>query len=130
MLLCDALSRYPNAKVSLFHAGYPWVSEMAALCKHLTCAYADLCWTHIIAPAAAKKALDEWLDAIPASKIFAFGGDYIVADCVYGHSVIARTDVAEVLANRVESGRMSMGDAKRTAQMILRDNEIEFFGLT
>ena len=130
MLLCDALSGYPDARIDLFHAGYPWVSEIAAMAKNFTAVNADLCWMHIVSPSAACRALDEWLDAIPASKIFAFGGDYMIAEGSYGHSVIARTNIGEVLANRVENGRMNMADAKRVARMILRNNAIEFFGLT
>lgn len=129
MHLCDALARYPQAKVSLFHAGYPWVREVATMGKTYTAAYADLCWTHIISPIAAKMAIHEWLDAMPASKILAFGGDYMVAECAYSHAVIARTNVGEALTERVESGRMSMAEAKQVAEMILRDNALEVFQL-
>lgn len=129
MHLCDALARYPRAKVSIFHAGYPWNREVAAMGKTYTAVYADLCWTHVISPISARTGLHEWLDAMPASKIFAFGGDYLVAECTYGHAVIARTNVGQVLAERVESGRMSMGDAKQVAQMILRENALHVFEL-
>jgi hypothetical protein len=34
-----------------------------------------------------------------------------------------------VLAERVETGRMSLSDAKRVARMILRDNVRDLYGL-
>ena len=129
LLIHEALAKHSNAKVDVFHAGYPWVSELGAMGKINTCVYADLCWAHAISPSVANRALNEWLDAMPASKILAFGGDYLFPEGSYGHSIIARTNVADVLANRVENGRMSMAEAKRVAQMVLRDNAKELFGL-
>jgi hypothetical protein len=37
----------------------------------------------------ARTALDEWLDMVPSSKIFGFGGDYAIVEKVYGHVVLA-----------------------------------------
>jgi predicted TIM-barrel fold metal-dependent hydrolase len=129
MLLADVFARYTKAKFDVFHAGYPWMREMGTLGRINTSVYANLCWAQFICPVAAVSAMDEWLDSMPASKIFAFGGDYWFPEGSYGHSVITRTNVGEVLANRVERGRMTMDEAKTVARMILRDNVIELFGL-
>ncbi len=129
MLLADTFAHYANAKFDVFHAGYPWMREVGTLGRINTSVYANLCWAQFICPAAAKAALDEWLDSMPASKILAFGGDYWFPEGSYGHSIIARTNIGEVLANRVERGRMTMDQARTAAQMILRDNVIELYGL-
>ncbi|MBI2842245.1 MAG: amidohydrolase family protein [Armatimonadetes bacterium] len=130
MLLWDICYNYPEARFDVFHAGYPWMREVAVLARVNTSAYADLCWEHVVNPAAARAALDEWLDSMPASKIFAFGGDYWQPEGTYGHAAIARTNVGEALADRVERGRMSMKDAKQVAAMILHDNAKGFFGIS
>ena len=130
MLLWDVCARYPEARFDVFHAGYPWMREVAALARVNTSAYADLCWGHVVNPSAARATLDEWLDSIPCSKIFAFGGDYWQPEGTYGHSVIARTNVGDVLAARVERDRMTMSDAKKVAVMILRENARQFFGIS
>jgi len=129
MLLAEVFAYYTKAKFDVFHAGYPWMREVGTLGRINTSVYADLCWAQFICPAAAKSAMDEWLDSMPASKILAFGGDYWFPEGSYGHSIIARTNVGEVLANRIERGRMTMDEAKTVARMILRDNVIELFGL-
>jgi hypothetical protein len=129
LLLAEVFAHYTKTKFDVFHAGYPWMREVGTLGRINTSVYADLCWAQFICPAAAKSALDEWLDSMPASKILAFGGDYWFPEGSYGHSIIARTNIGEVLANRVERGRMTMDQARTVARMILRDNVIELFGL-
>ena len=129
LLLAEVFAHYTKTKFDVIHAGYPWMREVGTLGRINTSVYADLCWAQFICPAAAKTALDEWLDSMPASKILAFGGDYWFPEGSYGHSIIARTNIGEVLANRVERGRMTMDQARTVARMILRDNVIELFGL-
>ena len=46
------------------------------------------------------------LDSVPANKIFGFGGDYRYPELSYGHLVIARRNIATVLAARVENGAL------------------------
>ena len=46
--------------------------------------------------------LREFLDAVPANKISAFGGDYCFVDGVAGHLEIARRNVARALAEKVK----------------------------
>ena len=67
-------------------------------------------------------ALSEWLDAVPATKIFAFGGDYIVPEKIYGHLELARADVAEVLAAKVQRGRMTESEAMKVARLLFNLN--------
>jgi hypothetical protein len=129
MLLAEIFAHYTKAKFDVFHAGYPWMREVGTLGRINTSVYADLCWAQFICPAAAKSAMDEWLDSMPASKILAFGGDFWFPEGSYGHSIIARTNIGEVLANRIERGRMTMDEAKTVARMILRDNVIELYRL-
>lgn len=82
---------------------------------------------HIISPSRARSALCEWLDEVPANKILGFGGDYLSVEGTYGHSVIARDNVARVLAAKVEEGDYSLEDARKYASWILRDNALGLF---
>ena len=67
------LLEYREARFDLFHAGYPYQSEMATLGKNFPNAYVDLCWVHVISPWVARQTLHEWIETVPANKIFAFG---------------------------------------------------------
>jgi hypothetical protein len=88
-----------------------------------------MCWGHIISPEAARRALIEWLDAVPANKISAFGGDYGFVDGVYGHQLLARQNVAAALAQKVTDGSISLGRAKEVAGWVFIDNPKRLFGL-
>ena len=83
----------------------------------------------IISPEAARRALVEWLDAVPANKISAFGGDYCFVDGVYGHQFLARQNVAAALAQKVADGTFSLSRAKEVAGWLLVENPKRLFGL-
>lgn len=103
-LLNNLFLGYPNIKFDLFHIGYPYYGETAALAKMFPNVYIDLCWAHIISPAAVTAALSDFLDAVPFNKIMGFGGDYAFVDGVYGHLVLARENISRVLAEKVNLG--------------------------
>ena len=96
-LLTNLFLEYRNVKFDIFHMGYPYIMEMGNLAKNFRNVFIDMCWGHIISPEAARRALVEWLDAVPANKISAFGGDYGFIDGVYGHQYLARQNVAASL---------------------------------
>jgi predicted TIM-barrel fold metal-dependent hydrolase len=127
--LVNLLLEYEEARFDLFHAGYPYQSEMATLGKNFANVYVDLCWVHVISPWVARQTLHEWIETIPANKIFAFGGDYIFVEGTYAHSRMARDDVAEVLAEKVELGYLTEDEAIAMARKLLRDNAVQFFRL-
>ena len=88
-----------------------------------------MCWAHVISPYASKCALAEFLDTVPVTKINGFGGDSLFLDAVYGHQLMARENISMVLAQCVEEGTYSMGQAKKFAERILYQNPMELFGL-
>jgi len=126
-LLINIFREYKKARFDIFHGSYPYTGELAVLAKNFQNVYIDMCWLHIISPYRARQALAEWLDVVPWNKIFGFGGDYIFAEGVYGHSVIARENIARVLIEKVEEGYFTEEQAVRLAQKLLRDNAHEFF---
>lgn len=125
--LINLFREYKEAKFDVFHGSYPYMGELAVLAKNFQNVYIDMCWLHIISPHGARQALAEWLDTVPWNKIFGFGGDYIFAEGVYGHSVIARENIARVLTEKVEEGSISEEQAVKLAQKLLRDNPCELF---
>ena len=125
--LVNLFMEYKNVKFDLFHGGYPYIGESSALAKMFPNVYLDLAWLHIVSPHAAREALSEWLDTVPANKILGFGGDYVFVEGTYGHSVIARDNVARVLSQKVEDGDLRVAEAVILAQRILRENAQTLF---
>ncbi|MEW5902420.1 MAG: amidohydrolase family protein, partial [Acidobacteriota bacterium] len=104
--LTSLFLRHRHAKFSLFHGGYPWTGEFAALGKMFPNVYLDLVWLPQISRESAVRSIDEMLDGVPYNKFF-WGGDCHFIEESAGSLEFGRDVVAEVLALRVERGLMS-----------------------
>lgn len=127
--LANLFMEYHDAKFDIFHGSWPYCGELGALAKNFPNVYIDMSWMHIISPTKARTALSEWLDEVPASKILGFGGDYLMVEGTYGHSVIARDNIVRVLAEKVDEGDYKLDQVKKYATWILRDNPKRLFNL-
>jgi len=124
------IQRHPDARFDIFHLGFPWIRETLMLGKGFPNVWLNLCWMHIISQRVAISALDEALDLVPVNKIIAFGGDYSLAvEKVYGHLVMARENIAQVLATRIAENRMSESQALAVARKWFWDNPKSLYGL-
>jgi len=128
-LLTNLFLEYRNVTFDIFHISYPWQNVLAALAKNFQNVNIDFCWVHIISPEAAVRALLEMLDSVPANKISAFGGDFILPDGVYGHQYLARRNVAKALAIKVSEGTFDVDRAKEIAKWVFVDNPKRIFKL-
>jgi len=124
--LSNLFLKFRKAKFVIFHGSYPYMHELSYLAKHYPNVYIDMCWMHIISPAASERYLEEWLLTVPVNKILAFGGDASI-EWTYGHSVMAREVVTKVLTKMVNDGYYTENEAIEIAEKILRNNAIELF---
>jgi glucuronate isomerase len=113
---------FPRVRFDLFHISYPYQSELAVLAKLFPNVYIDFCWAHVISPGGARRALHEFLDTVPANKIFGFGGDYRYPELSYAHARMARRNIAQVLAEKTEHGDCTEQEALELARLLLHDN--------
>ena len=124
------LQRYPDTKFDIYHLGYPWMRETLMLGKGFPNVWLNFCWTHIISQRFAVAGLDEAIDLVPMSKVLIYGGDYTTGvEKAYGHLVMAREDIAEVLARRIREGLMSESQALNLAQKWFWDNPKDLYAL-
>ncbi len=126
MNLVNLFRRFPGVKFVLFHGGYPWTSETAALALSFPNVYVDLCWLPIISPTASRELLRELIETTGGQKIM-WGGDCWVVEGTYGALLSMKSVLARVLAEYVEEGYMSLGDAVDVGERILRLNAEELF---
>lgn len=129
LLLTDLFLEYPRARFDLFHGGYPFMGELLTLAKNFPGVYPDLAWLYIVSPAAAENFLHQAIEMVPSNKILAFGGDFIIPEGTYGHSVMARQAIGRVLTRKVEENYLTEEDAGIMARRILRENPAALFGL-
>ncbi len=128
-LMCNLFKKYPEVTFDIFHIGYPYYGETSALSKMFPNVFIDMCWSHIISPAASRQALRDFLDAVPYNKISAFGGDYIFVDAVYGHLQLARENVSQVLTEKVKQNIYSEEKAVEIARHLFYENPNNIFKL-
>lgn len=129
LLLWPILKSYPNARFDLFHGSFPYVSDMTALGKYFPNIMIDMCYMHIVGPEGSRRALREWLDAVPVTKIIAFGADYSVPEKIFGHLQLAQANVAIVLAERIEENRMTEEQAIDVARLMFYENAKRWYKL-
>ena len=128
-LLSNLFFKYPKVRFDIYHISYPYQEELVTLVKNFPNVAVDFCWMWIVNPAAGRRALSDFLDAVPANKIHGFGGDFIFIEGSYGHAIMAKDNIARVLAEKVNEGSMTVERARQVARWILRDNPIQWFGL-
>ena len=127
-LLTNLFYRYPRAKFDVMHIGYPYQRELGVLVKLFPNVYVDFSWAHVLSPTGSRRTLDEYLETVPVNKILGFGGDYRYPELTYAHAKIARWNVAQVLAGKVEAGLFGEERALEIGAMLLRENAVALFG--
>lgn len=129
LYLIPLLERYRRVRFDLFHASWPWASELGAIAKNYPNVWPDLCWAWAMNPAESERALSEWLDGVPFTRIFGYGADTQLPWCNVGYAIQAKLGIARVLEAKIDAGYMDQHTAEEVADHILLRNGIEFFGL-
>jgi len=127
--LTGLIQEFKGVQFDIFHGGYPYLIEAGILAKYFPNVYVDACWLAHISPTAYKRALSEWIEIVPASKIFAWGGDHGNIDQSYASLMLAKELVADVLAEKVSANYFGEGDALDVAERIMGGNAMEVYGL-
>ncbi|HRW86762.1 MAG TPA: amidohydrolase family protein [Bacteroidales bacterium] len=128
-LLTNLFTEYPEIHFVLFHGSYPFGGKLTTLARNFSNVFIDMNWTYSISPEYAERYLTEWLEAVPASKIMAFGGDQRCVENTYGNLMVAKKIITDVLAAKVNNGYFTEQEALTVARMILYDNAIDFYNL-
>lgn len=123
LYLFPLVERHPEVVFDIYHMGMPNVRETAFLGKNYQNVYLNLCWSHIVSSEMTIQALNEWIDLVPANKIFGFGGDHATnPENIWAHLMIARDNFAEVFAGRILRGLIDIEGAKEILKGWLYDN--------
>jgi predicted TIM-barrel fold metal-dependent hydrolase len=126
ILLVDIIAANPRTQFALFHGGFPWIGESAAIAARHPNVHLDTVWLPTLSQSMARRALHEWLDVLPADRIL-WGADCNHAEGIYGAAEVTRQVLAEVLAERVDRGDLRMEDAHQIGRLILRENALKLF---
>lgn len=128
-LLTNIFYEFPDVKFVLFHGSYPFGGELTTLVRNYPNVYIDMNWTYAISASYAERYLNEWIEAVPVSKIMAFGGDQRCAENTFGNLAVARKIISDLLTGKVRNGYFTEQEALQVARMILLDNPESFYNL-
>ncbi|WNR46262.1 amidohydrolase family protein [Paenibacillus roseipurpureus] len=122
MLLESVLRDYPGTRFVLFHGGFPWIYETAALAHNYPNVYLDINWLPLISTTAACQALHVYMEVLPRWDKIAWGGDNWTSEESVGASMAFRFILKKVLAEKVDDGFLRLKDAQQFAERIMYRN--------
>jgi predicted TIM-barrel fold metal-dependent hydrolase len=129
LLLLPLIHAHKSTRFNLYHAGYPYSREIGMLGKHCPNVWLNMAWMYVITMEGSRQCLSEWLDLVPGYRILGFGSDVGWPELIYGHLVMARSCLADVLAQKVRRDFLSRQAALDLARMMLHGSPVEFYGL-
>ena len=122
--------KHRSTRFDLFHAGTPHPVDAGLIARSFPNVWLNLCWSHLLSPRLAEKALDLWLDMVPINRVIGFGGDYWWAvENVFGAIEQARSIAARVLSRRIASGDVTEARALQIAERWFSANAREAYGV-
>jgi len=118
-----------STRFDLFHAGYPFSRHIGMLAKHSANVWLNMAWMYVITMEGSRQSLSEWIDLVPGDRLLGFGSDVRWPEMIYGHLVMARSCIADVLAQKVERDFLSEEAAVSLLHMMLRENAAALYRL-
>lgn len=129
LLLLPLIRAHRSTKFDLFHAGYPYSREIGMLGKHCPNVWLNMAWMYLVTMEGSRQTLSEWIDLVPGERILGFGSDVGWPEMIYGHLVMARSCIADVLVEKVRRDFLSEDAAIQLARMLMRRNALCLYGL-
>ena len=128
MLFESVIKHYPKILFVLFHAGYPWYSEIAGLAHNYGNVVIDMVWAPIISTSASVQALKEYIEVAPSSDLIGWGGDTWTSEEAVGAVLAWKHVISKVLVEMLESGYLNLNKAEVLAQKLLYKNNACIYG--
>jgi Amidohydrolase len=128
LLFEPVLLRHPNIHFVLFHAGYPWYGEAAALAHNHNNISLDMVWAPIISTSAAIAALHEFIEVARSSDRIAWGSDTWTSEEAIGALLAWQHVVATVLSQKVDDGYFDRAEAEALAHKLMYRNAARLYG--
>lgn len=129
LLLIPLLKAFPEVRFDLFHAGYPYSREIGMLGKHFPNVWLNMAWMYLVSISASRQILSEWIDLVPGYRILGFGSDVHFPEMIYGHLEMARSCVADVLADKIKYDFLTEKEAVSLIHKLFRENGMELYNL-
>jgi predicted TIM-barrel fold metal-dependent hydrolase len=111
------------------HTAYPYTHELVALAKNSPNLYVDLCWAWAIDPYSTRDFVRHMLHAVPANKLFVFGGDTAWPMTAWAYALQARRWLTRTLQAEVDEHLLTERDALALATRLMMTNQYDCFNV-
>ena len=128
MNVVNLIRKYSGVNFMLFHGGYPWIRETAAIALSFPNVYLDLCWLPAISPSACRLLLREVIELGLSSRV-TWGGDCWAPEGTYGALKVFKSLLSEVLQEMANKKYLRTDEALEIAFRILNGNAARIFSL-
>jgi uncharacterized protein len=129
LLLEPLLQDFPEVVFDLFHGGYPWIHDVAALAHNYPNVRLNLTWLPQLSTTLAAETLKEWLEVVPQVDRITWGGDCFTPEETYGSLLAAREAISRALADLVDNEYLRMDTAMDAVRSILATGGARIYGL-
>lgn len=130
LLLRPVFTAYPDVKIVLLHAAWPYTRDAAYLTSVYTGVYLDLGLAiPLLSARGMFRAVDEALEIAPITKLLYSSDAHSVPDAFYLAARCGRRVISSVIAASVVSGDLGPDEAKEAIRKILAENAIRLYRL-
>jgi glucuronate isomerase len=117
--VAELVSRHPNLRFQCFVASRHANQSLCTLARELPNFSLAGYWWHNAYPNTIRQIIYDRLDMLPLNKQVGFFSDAYALEWTYGKAVVARKQLAIVLAEKIEQGQYTYNDAIAIARTIL-----------
>jgi glucuronate isomerase len=127
--LGEMMARHPRLRFQAFLGCRHANQAMCTLARELPNLSLAGYWWHNFFPDAMRQIMHERLDMLPVNKQVGFFSDAYCVEWIYGKALLVRKQLAQVLADKVESGQYSREEAISVAESILFESPQTLLGM-
>lgn len=129
LLLDHVIANYPKVQFVLFHGGFPWTYNIAALAHNYANVIIDINWLPLISTSAAKEALHVYIETLRDNRRITWGADTWTSEEAVGAVLAFKQILTEVLTEKVDSGYLTFEEARDFAEKIAYRNALDIYKL-
>jgi len=123
------IARHPRLRFQVFLASAHANQALCTLARELPNLTLVGYWWHNFFPTIIRQVMSERLDMLPVNKQIGFFSDAYCLEWMYAKACLVRKQLARVLAERVERGQYTIGEALSIARAILYETPQQALGM-
>jgi glucuronate isomerase len=128
--LGEIVGRHPKLRFQCFLSSRHANQSLCTLARELPNLSLAGYWWHNFFPDVIRQIISERLDMLPTNKQAGFFSDAYCVEWTYAKARLVRRQLARALAERIEQGQYSEGEAVKIAEAILYESPRQLLGMT